>query len=444
MDLQSRNYKVYSIEKEFCDTLDILTDFTKPKCIVAFSGGVDSLALLALCIKAFGTEKIVPVYVNHNIRSNYELDKEIELNKFNCKNLGVDLVIREIDKGLISKLSKGLGTEAAARGLRYRILEEERVLENCSFILTAHHRNDQIETVLMKIIGNAPITGLRGISYKWNNTLRPLLEFDKKQLEEYVSVLGLEYSTDSTNCDNSIKRNEVRNLILPQLKKLMPDCENRILRLRNYAVSQCKNIEQVYDHVDVLKFNSYNEAQKIMVLYEMWDNVVGTSLPQTLLNRVLKGQIKASANGGTFYTYNGILYLVNDKNIQINRSFSKEFDFNCERTELPYNLFIVKKSTGKSTDLSLNPELFKGKVYLRFPVNGEKIVLKDGSKTVNKLLQDMKVPDVFRPMVPVLADEDGLCVVFGSVFGGKDRICDKLRSSLALSNYYKYICYKGI
>lgn len=436
------------IEREFCDSLTILSDFKEAKYIVAFSGGTDSLALLALCSKALKKNQVIPVYVNHNLRSSRELSREIELNKANCKTLGFDLIVREIERGQLQHSSKNVGIEAAARKKRYALLEEECVQNNCDYILTAHHRDDQVETVLMKLISKAPITGLRGISQRWNNTLRPLLEFSKQDLKEYVLSLGLRASEDSTNKDNSFTRNEIRNEILPELKQIMPDCEKRILNIRDKAVSMCSSVEDVYDRIKLSTYRDYNEAQKEMVLFQMWDNVVGSMMPQTLIKRVEEKARndraeKVSANGGTFYSYNGILYIVNESDFEKFANFKKDFDFECQKNYLPSNLVIERTREGKSTDISLSPELFKGKVILRFPFKGEMIKLKGGSKTINKLLKDMKIPEVFRNRVPVLADDDGLCVVFGSVYGGRDRICAKLRSSLALSNYYKYICYKG-
>lgn len=436
------------IEREFCDTLTLLSDFEKCRYLVAFSGGVDSLALLALTVSAVGKENVVPVYVNHNLRTDSELEEENKLNTLNCETLGLGLKVRNIEKNLIKENSKNVGIEASARKIRYAILEEERIYNSCDYILTAHHRDDQIETVLMKIISNGPVSSLRGIAERRNKTLRPLLEFSKQQLSGYADSLGLKHSEDSTNSDNSIKRNEIRNVILPELKKIMPDCDERILNIRNRAYDQCLGVGCYRDCIPLKEFQALNDAKKVMALYDMWDHVMGTVMPQTLAKRVLdiasdNTAKSASSNGGEFYTYNGMIFLVNLKESADYQDFSIDFDVDIPNYNLPYNLVLERRKEGLSTDISINPLLFNGQPVIRFARNGEVINLKDGRKTVNKLLQDMKVPSVFRSRVPVIADDDGLCVVFGSVFGGRDRICVKMRSALALDNYYKYICYKG-
>lgn len=438
-----------SIEKEFYDTLQILSDFkTDAGYLVAFSGGVDSLALLLLCSSVVRKERIHAVYVNHNIRNTDELQNEINLNAENCRKAGIGFTVREINRDDLQKLSKEVGTEAAARKLRYSILEEERVGKNLDYILTAHHRNDQVETVLMRIINRAPVSGLRGISEKWNKTLRPLLEFDKSELERYVRERGYSHSTDSTNKDNRYRRNEIRNEILPQLRTVMQDCEQRILNIRNRAVNECAGTFTCgSDSVPVSCFDNLNPTQKALVLYQMWDNEVGTSLPQTLVSRVIdslgkKDSFTESANGGTFCSYNGILYVVDNSKNDLFKHFYCELKDGMVKYVLPGNITFERIQGGKTTDIMLDFSLFNGKVILRFADEGEQIKLKDGRKTVNKLLQDMKVPPVFRDRVPVISDDDGLCAVFGSVYGGKNRICSKLRTSIADTSHYRYICYK--
>ena len=114
-----------STEKAFSDKiLPLLSD---GKVIVAFSGGCDSLALLCLCVSSLGKDRVIPVYVNHNLRPEDELEKEISLNRLNCERLGLPLVERSLEKGKVRSLAqrRGGGLEDAARVLRYEILQEE-------------------------------------------------------------------------------------------------------------------------------------------------------------------------------------------------------------------------------------------------------------------------------------------------------------------------------
>ena len=125
--------------------------------MVAFSGGEDSLVLLALAPK----DRTHALYVNHNIRSREELSKEIENNKKNARALGYELEVAEISEGEVERKAReeGIGTEAAARMLRYEIL----LSRDADYVLTAHHQDDLVESFLMKIEDKSPFYRLNSI-----------------------------------------------------------------------------------------------------------------------------------------------------------------------------------------------------------------------------------------------------------------------------------------
>ncbi len=435
-------------EKEFSDTIQILTDFEKdPRILCAFSGGCDSLGLLILLVKTLGTQNVIPVYVNHNLRSSQELQIEVEKNKLNCELLGLQLIVETVDRGKIEASSKKYGgIEASARYFRYELLEKQRVLNNCTYIATAHHFDDQLETVLMKIVNKGPVTSLRGIAEQRGLVIRPLLEYRRKDIENYVSSMGFSWSTDTTNTDNNFKRNYLRNIIIPQLNKELPDWESKVENIRKKAVSMCLGNFNIKDRVDISYFKSLNPAQQILVLYSMWDTVVGTQMPQTLINRVLESMemtfAKIGANGGIFCIHKGSLYLVKENCNLYSVQYISNFNFNGV-TYFPDGSCIKATKGGNSKDIRLDPTLFNGKVILRYAREGDTIQLKDGKKKVMRLLQDLDVPPVLRTFVPVLEDEKEVCAVFASKFGSNNRICAKLRCSLAQDSLYSYIYDKG-
>lgn len=417
-------------KKEFSETLSILTDFSPSvRVLVAFSGGADSLALALLCKESIGADSVEAFYVNHKIRSEEELSKEIALNIENCRKIGIKLNTVELDSEELKELASEVGTEAAARKLRYRELENYARENSFSYIATAHHFDDQIETLLMKAVSNAPLPAFRGIAEKKGLLIRPLLEFRKTELEQYLTERGFRWSTDSTNKDNSIRRNEIRNQIIPYLHKEMPDYEKRLTALRSLALKEENTDDPVSDYR----------------LFDQWDNLIGTQLPQTLIERVRKafrsGKNEViSANGGTFCVYNKKVYLINPLKGEEYSGFSVNVDSDKEKNYLlpgGYELCVTEQER-LSTDLHINLSKLQNPV-LRYVKTGDSIKLKDGSKMVLRLLQDMKIPSVLRKRVPVLVDSDEVCAVFGTVFGGKDRVCNKLRTSLADGAYYVYI-----
>lgn len=435
-------------EKEFSDTLQILTDFKEnPRILCAFSGGCDSLGLLILLVRTLGAKNVFPVYVNHNLRSTQELVNEVEKNKLNCQLLGLQLIVETVDREKIRANSKLYGgIEASARYFRYELLEKQRVLNNCTYIATAHHFDDQLETVLMKIVNKGPVTSLRGISEQRGMIIRPLLEFRRKDIENYVSSKGFTWSTDSTNADNSFKRNNLRNVIIPQLNKELPDWESRVENIRKKAVSMCVGSFGIKERADIGYIKSLNRAQQILVLFSMWDTVVGTQLPQTLIDRVLNSLdsafCKIGANGGIFCIHKGVLYLVKDRCNLDSEHINIPFNFGGV-TYFPDGSCIKATKGGNSKDIRLDPTLFDGNVVLRYARVGDTIQLKDGKKKLMRLLQDLGVPPVLRHFVPVLEDEREVCAVFASKFGANNRICAKLRCSLAQDTLYSYIYDKG-
>lgn len=436
---------------------------------MAFSGGCDSLALLALCTTVLGPERTIAVYVNHNIRDRVELEKEIELNKENCAKLGVKMIIRTIDEGKVKKLSelrKG-GIEDAARAIRYEILQEERQKEDCSLILTAHHRQDQIETIVMHLQKGSPMTSLRGISVFDQNRhiLRPLLGFARSELESYLSEKLLSWSTDSSNENQSFRRNRIRHSIIPQISQEWPGFADSMLDLGHQAeIEYSKAMKEAgscaKSELDLDSLKAMDLVARTVALFGMWDYVFPEDeLPMTLLDRVLDAisegrDCTVGSNMAIFSLYRGKLYLTNPKEDETYNAFEMRFDPSKPQSiSLPggmrfmtgkeASVYVERCKLDESVVLHLDSASFGQNPRLRFARVGDVIRLKSGNRMVMRLLQDMKVPSALRFRVPVIEDDEGICAVFGTVFGGKDRICVKFRTSLAPNSFPLYIVSKG-
>ncbi len=446
-----------STERAFSENLNsILKD--SEKVIVAFSGGCDSLALLVLCTRALGTQRVIPVYVNHRLRSEKELFEEIGLNQENCRALGLELKVRELESGEVGRLaeSRGGGLEDAARVLRYQVLEEERLKAKASYILTAHHRQDQVETIIMRLSKGSPVNSLKGISAidSKRHLLRPLLDLSRRELEKHLVSEGFRWSTDSTNADACFSRNSVRNDVIPRIQAIWPDYEACILNLGRQAERLGSGVpEDLGSEVELSAFEGRSAIQRTLVLYSMWGSVfTDKELPLSLVDRVLDAVAKAQdcsvgSNGAVFYIYRGRLYLTDPSQDERFKTFHVEMKTDAEcRVELLDNVVFQSGVDLGSDDplaLRLDPTRFKGKVLIRYAQTGDRIRLKDGAKMVLRLLQDMKIPAQLRCRVPVLEDQDGICAVFGSLYGGRDRISAKFHTSLARNHFPLYIVSKG-
>ncbi len=451
-----------TIEKDFCKTLFSLYEDQAQSLVVAFSGGCDSLALLVLAVKALGKEKVFPVYVNHNLRSSEELQREIALNEANCRKIGVKLEVCTIVEGEIAALAKARsgGLEDAARLLRYQLLEEKRRFHNCAYVATAHHRQDQVETIAMRLSQGSPVSSLSGIVQKdeVRHLIRPLLAFERKELEAYLSAQNYCWSTDSTNEDISYTRNKLRRQVLPQAKALWPEGEQTLLALSRVAKSLSEGLPKVEDCIFVESFKPLNPTQKTLTLFTLWNAVFSqVEMPMALVRRVCEAiaankNQKICANGACILIKEGILTIkALEETSQEDNLVEIEFDPYIDQQiplvlgSAPLSLLSGRYAEPYATEksLRLNSATFKGKPRLRYAKMGDWIRLKGGKKMVLRLLQDMKIPQNLRNKVPVLVDDEGLCAVFGSVFGGFDRICVKFCSSLAPNDFTLYIVHKG-
>jgi len=182
--------------------------------LIALSGGADSVALLHV-LKGLGYE-VCAAHINHMIRGEEALRDEwfcVDL----CRELGVPLMVYKKNCPQYASMHK-LTMEEAARKLRYEALENAMATFACQKIATAHTQNDNLETMLMRLIRGTSSYGLRGIDIKRGHIIRPLLEVSRDDIELYVKKRAQEYMQDSTNKDMTYLRNRVRHMLLPELE----------------------------------------------------------------------------------------------------------------------------------------------------------------------------------------------------------------------------------
>lgn len=204
---------------------------------VALSGGKDSVALFhALCMaeKQLGIE-VLAINVEHGIRGDASI-KDSEFVKKLCDNAGKRLLFYKIDAPAYARENK-MGTEAAARALRYKCFFTALNDGLCDKIATAHHLNDNTESVLLNVFRGSGLNGLKGISESsyQNKIIRPFLKISREQIDEYALKHNLQYVTDQTNFDSAYTRNFLRNEVLPLVREKFPEVDTAILRLGEIA-----------------------------------------------------------------------------------------------------------------------------------------------------------------------------------------------------------------
>lgn len=208
-------------------------DIKEKRIILACSGGPDSMMLLDFFVqKIIPCDKIIVAHINHLLRDTAQRDQEIVQDY--CKKNNIICIVTSKD---IKKLAKKTKTtlEECGRNERKKWLESIRKKYKADLIATAHHADDQAETLLYRIIKWTSITGLVGIEeYTWKY-IRPLLHLTKKEILEYIESNNIPFWVDETNNDTSIPRNFLRNTILPELEKINPLVANALNRLGKSA-----------------------------------------------------------------------------------------------------------------------------------------------------------------------------------------------------------------
>jgi tRNA(Ile)-lysidine synthase len=251
--------------------------FTKTdKILVAFSGGVDSVVLCDLLFKAGYNFELA--HCNFQLRGNEANDDtafcEDYAKSINSKCHTIYFNTKEY--ALTNKLS----IQMAARELRYNWFKELISENGYTYLLTAHHANDNAETLFVNLTRGTGIKGLQGIPEKQNNIIRPLLFATKQDIIDYAGKNKIIFREDSSNQEVKYKRNFIRHQIIPELKKLNPALEETL----NSSIHYFKQSAQIVAQFCEIKFNEMckeennllkinislllKEAQKETLLFE--------------------------------------------------------------------------------------------------------------------------------------------------------------------------------
>ncbi len=192
--------------------------------IVALSGGADSVALLRLAYAC--AADVLALHCNFHLRG-AESDRDERFVCQLCDVLGIELRVQHFDTQAYAR-ENGQSIEMAARELRYAWFEQVRNIENREWIAVAHHREDQAETVLLNLIRGTGAKGLCGMRSRSGYIVRPLLEYSKEEILQYLQSIGQDYVTDSTNMQRDAQRNRLRLDIIPLLKTINPQAVEHI------------------------------------------------------------------------------------------------------------------------------------------------------------------------------------------------------------------------
>lgn len=209
--------------------------------LVAVSGGPDSASLLGALseLAARADLTLVAAHAHHGLRGE-DSDLDSRCAEELCERLGVRLRTGRCD------VAKGPGLEARARAVRYAFLESVATEEGCHWIATGHTRDDQAETVLLRLLRGAALTGLAGIPVRRGRVIRPLLECSRSQTTAYVAARGLPSRHDVSNDDRRFTRNRVRHDLLPVLRAIEPAATTVLARSATLAAIDARVARAAY------------------------------------------------------------------------------------------------------------------------------------------------------------------------------------------------------
>lgn len=210
--------------------------------LAAVSGGADSLALADALLMAGIPFSVC--HVEHGLRGTDSLEDAVFVERY-CRERGIPYVCRPVKPAALVERD-GLSLEDACRKLRYRALYEEAEAMGAEAILTAHHRDDQAETFLLRLLRGAGTDGLGAIREERGRLIRPLLEFSGEELRDYCRLRGLEWREDATNDDVRFQRNRVRHVLLPLLaREFNPNIGETLARTAEHLQADSIYLESV-------------------------------------------------------------------------------------------------------------------------------------------------------------------------------------------------------
>lgn len=409
-------------------------DFDKyNKIAVAFSGGVDSSVLLHLLtsqLKERDKEKVVVIHVNHLISPNSDSWEE------HCKNFCASLKINFVSLK-IESLNNSKINENSLREARYEALLS--FIDSGDVLLTGHHLDDHLETILFRILRGTGIRGLIGIEkiskIKGVDLIRPLLNHDKESLVEYAKVNKIKWVQDESNSDISISRNFIRKNVLPNLKnKNWPEYHQSFSHLAGQAKDANEILDEVFEldlkycssefkeKISIEKIKQLSRPRVLNLIFKWLNLNTPLGVSSKLVEEIYENVIFASDGSnpiislgkkedkGSFQIrrFNGFLYCLPLTEAKHLNNKIWKWD-----PKVPLKLPTGTLSTEFSSGIGLSSKFTKYSLHVQGRMGGERCKPQGRAKSqkLKKLLQEYQVPPWIRDRIPMVYVGDKLAAV---------------------------------
>ena len=375
------------------------------------------MALLHYLINNY-KDKLIVAHINHNVRKQSNTE-ELFLSNY-CKDNNITFECMKITE------YKENNFENEARKKRYKFYKEILTKYNSSYLFLAHHADDLMETIIMKITRGSNINGYAGIkkiSYQDNYYIvRPFLDYTKQDILEYIKKYNITYYDDYTNNDITYTRNRIRHNIIPLLKKEDINIHKKFIKYSNtlneyndYINYEVNNIiKDIYTNNTLYldKFNIMHPFIKKNILYHILNNIYNNK-DNIVKDIHIKNILNLINNPKPNITINmpNNIYVTKEYNILIfsNKYSIKNYNIKFDK-KVSINNFIIEQI--EDTQLNgndicrLNSNEISLPLYIRNKKDGDYIELLglNKKKKVKEIFIECKIPIRQRNNYPVLVD----------------------------------------
>ena len=402
------------------------------KIAIALSGGVDSIVLFHLLVTEYkdSYKELVVFHINHGLREeSYEEAGFVE--KF-VKDFDVKFYKEELNMSDLERDSH-TSEEMLARELRYQAFNKMAKLEGVTKLLTAHHKNDQVENILMRLLTGRSIDHSLAICEEIEmaglTIYRPLLNSLKAELEEYAKEKNLHYYVDATNFDTDYTRNNIRHNIVPLLNDINSGSFDNLINFANYYQNINNNLKKAIlsnkdnyifsrdeDKISLVKdkFLELNEEEMYFLLKDIITNELGVfDIKQKAIFDVISSLKKNSGNK-SYDLKNNLKIISQYETLYIHKIEKKCYndkieiiiDKICENSiyEFYQNKFIIS-TDAKDSEIGFN----KSELPLLVTIKKEGDRVRRGkiNKKLSRIFIDEKVPKELRDTLPVIRNNKG-------------------------------------
>lgn len=395
---------------------------------IAYSGGVDSHVLLHVCQQLRLIKpnlKLQAVHIHHGLSS--QADSWAQHCQKVCISLAIPCQIIYVD----AKAKLGESPEAAARQARYQALAN--VLLANDYLLTAHHQDDQAETLLLQLLRGAGVTGLAAMpmatSFHTGQLIRPLLDFSRTELLTYAEQHSLSWIEDESNQQLHFDRNYLRQQIIPVLKQRWPQSVRTIARSATHcaAAAELNTTLAELDLAVCLHHTASLNIDKLMQLTIMrrqnviryWLQTLSLDIPNTVHLQQLEATVLLAAKATmpklqfaktVLRRYRNMLYA--DTTQELPAVPNMFWDL-MHPLVLPNKLGSLAVTWQQGQGLRQLTEAELGQIHIRGRRKGELFhpVGRSGKHPLKKLLQEWGVPPWQRQAIPLICCADQILAI---------------------------------